>query len=136
MVPSQGSKDDEICLLFLFHKDEATWVKEEPQERGKSISLVSKGTLQTSSTISKISPDEEAVKEKVVARESADSEDKHENTAEKYSENTRYTDTKCSVEPENKAKTMIKSTPTAESTNNKSVSEADPNPKVCFPTNS
>ena len=64
MVPSQGSNDDEICLLFFLHKDEATWVKEEPSGRGKSISLVSKSTLQTSSTISKLSPEEKSVKEK------------------------------------------------------------------------
>ena len=136
MVPSQGSKDDEICLLFFFHKDEATWVKEEPQGRDESISLVSKGTLQTSSTISKLSPEEKSSKEKVEVGESADYEDKHEDTAEKYSKNTSDTDTKCSVETENKAKTIIKSTPTAESTNSKSASETDPNPKASFPTNS
>ena len=125
MVPSQGSKDDEICLLFFFHKDEATWVKEEPQGRDESISLVSKGTLQTSSTISKLSPEEKSSKEKVEVGESADYEDKHEDTAEKYSKNTSDTDTKCSVETENRAKTIIKSTPTAESTNSKSASETD-----------
>ena len=65
-----------------------------------------------------------------------DYEDKHEDTAEKYSKNTSDTDTKCSVETENKAKTIIKSTPTAESTNSKSASETDPNPKASFPTNS
>ena len=96
MDPSQGSKDDEICLLF-FHKDEATWVKEEPQGRDESISLVSKGTLQTSSTISKLSPEEKTTNEKVGTGESADYGDKHEDTAGNYSEITSDTDTKCSV---------------------------------------
>ena len=136
MVPSQGSKDDEICLLFFFHKDEATWVKEEPQGRDESISLVSNGTLQTSSTIRKLSPEEKSSKEKVGVGEIADYEDKHEDTAQKYSENTSDTDTKCSVETENKAKTIIKSTPTAESTNSKSASETDQNPKASIPINS
>ena len=41
-----------------------------------------------------------------------------------------------SVETENKAKTIIESTPTAERTNSKSAPETDPNPKASFPTNS